>query len=184
MNRSKNGIEFSRIFEVIGPGSIKTTLMPVSFNSRRKVSVRPSTAYLVATYAPPPGKGDEAQDRRILNDSPMPLRPHDRNHLPRQFVPAKEVCFENLAQTLGRQILDRAGQAVRAVVEQCIQRATCGFKHFVQPGRDTVGIRIVDLRAFKALRPQAIAITLLAAGRKNAPAAGAHAMGRIQADAG
>jgi hypothetical protein len=49
---SKPTIEFSLNFDVIGPGCNKITLIFVSRISRRSVSVKPSSAYLVATYEP------------------------------------------------------------------------------------------------------------------------------------
>ena len=46
---SKCGIEFCRIFEVIGPGCMSTTSIGVSRISSRSVWVSPSSANLLAT---------------------------------------------------------------------------------------------------------------------------------------
>ena len=51
---------------------------------------------------------------------PWPLLAHQRDDLPRQLVPAEEIGLELFAQHVGRQVLDGAGLAIGAVVEQRI----------------------------------------------------------------
>ena len=114
----------------------------------------------------------------------MTLRAHHRNDLAGQFVPAKEIGLKNSAQPVGGQVFDRAGQAMRAVVEQRVQCAAGGLKHFGQTCGDAVAVGIVDPGAVKALRPQSVAIALLTARRKHPPTPRPHSVRRVQTDAG
>lgn len=68
--------------------------------------------------------GHQPQHRAVLHDAPLAGRQHGRQQLANEVVPAEQVGVELLAQRLGGQILQRAGLAVGAVVEQAIQAAT------------------------------------------------------------
>ena len=133
MNRSKTGIAFSRSFDVIGPGSIRITLISVSAQFQPQSVGQSFDRVFRGHIGAAPRIGDQSQNRGILNDSPVSLRPHHRNHLSGQLMPAKDVGFKDVTQPFGRHIFDRAGQTLRAVVEQRIQRSARGFNTSFRP---------------------------------------------------
>jgi hypothetical protein len=114
---------FSRIFVAIGPGSIRMTSIPVPLHLDPQHIGQPLHRELGRHIGPAPGHADQAQDRGAVDDPPMALRPHQRDHPAGQVVIAEEVGLEDLAQGAARQVLDRAGTGEGPVVVKRIQRA-------------------------------------------------------------
>ena len=104
---------------------------------------------------------------------------------PGQFVPAEEIGLEELADVLGRHVLEGAGLAVGAVVEQRVELAAGALEHLVDGGGDGGAVGKVEAQRLQPLAGEAVGVLLPAAGGEDAPAAVLlEGMGAVVADAG
>ncbi len=95
------------------------------------------------------GRRDQPEHRGALDDAPLSLRPHRRDHAARQVVPTDDIGLELSAQHLGRHVLDGAGLAISPVIEQCIERAVRRREHMVRGCGDRLRLRIVEIEALQ-----------------------------------
>jgi len=113
----------------------------------------------------------EPQHRRAIDDAAMTLLAHDRQNQAGEFVPAEEIGLEELADVLGRHVLEGAGLAVGAVVEQRVELAAGALEHFFDPRRDGGAVGEVEAQRLQPLAGEAVGVLLPAARGKDAPAA-------------
>ena len=111
------------IFDSIGPGSISETWMPEPGSSDAHAQHQPFQRVLGGGIGAATFDRRQAEDRRAVDDAAMALRAHDRDDAPGQIVPAEEIGLELLAQRVDRQVLDRAGLGIAAIVEERVEPA-------------------------------------------------------------
>jgi hypothetical protein len=112
----------------------------------------------------------------------MALCAHDRNHLPGQVVPAEQVGLELGAQCLAGQVLDRAGLAVGAVIEQCVQRAAGQREGFAETLGDAGRVVEVEPNGQQTFVGESCHVPRPSGGGDHLPAAPCQGLGAGVAD--
>ncbi len=115
---------------------------------------------------------------------PWPCRPHDGDHPPRQIVPAEEIRVELSPQHVRREILDRPGLAIGAVVEQRVERSTGSRQHLAHQSVDRGRPACNPSGRSRCPQPRGSSGPLcFPDGREDPPSLGFQGAGAIGADA-
>jgi hypothetical protein len=115
---------------------------------------------------------------------PCPLRDHPRQDKTRELVHAEDVRREDQFQRLARDIFGRAGHAVAAIVEQCVERSARDLHGLAPSLFDARRIAVVDPNAVEPVGLPRGHVLGLAAGGDHAPAPVAQRMRSREADTG
>jgi hypothetical protein len=84
------------------------------------------------------GERNKSQHRAVVNDAPVSLLAHQRQHQTRQLVGAEQVGFQLRPQHRPTQVFHGTGLSIRAVVKQRI-KASAG--HFQRGGNGCANAR-------------------------------------------
>ncbi|MNV41915.1 hypothetical protein D3C71_1335690 [compost metagenome] len=128
--------------------------------------------------------GHQAEDRGAVDDTTMTLRPHQRDDLAGQLVPAEEIGLELDAQHVRRQVLHRSRLAIGAVVEQRVDLSAGAGRHGFHQLVDRILLGIVEDKSLDAIGFDCGQILRLSHRCENAPAIRLQCPCRISAYAG
>ena len=127
--------------------------------------------------------GHQAKHRAVLHYPPLAHGQHGRQHLTNEMVPAKQIGVELRLERLRRQVFQRAGLAVGAVVEEPEQASPGQRQRLCRPPLYAGGVRQIQLHSQETLLLQLGDILDLAGGGDHGEAVGAERLGGGEADA-
>jgi hypothetical protein len=115
---------------------------------------------------------------------PDALLMHGRQKPRGQVMPTEDIGFELGAQNIGWQVLDEAGLAIGAVVEQGIELAVREGKNVICARCNAGWIGVVKLDGLQPFAGEHVEVGRLARGGNDPPATALHADGAGITDAG
>jgi hypothetical protein len=118
------------------------------------------------------------------HDAAVSLRDHPRQDEPRELVHPEDIRREDQFQCVARDIFGRAGHAVAAIVEQCVERSARHLHGLAPSLFDARRIAVVDPNAVEPVGLPRGHVLGLATGGDDPPTPPAQRMRSREADTG